>query len=134
MSCIEIGVLWLSVSLCHPDPAYQRLPGVWVGTLESGAGLKLMRAEFVRGRSGLTGVVHLEGTGDLTLLRAGESSRRVYLQTGTGADEFVFVGGFREGSIVGRADHAGKHSRFELHVDPSSRAAWPGPTQRRGRL
>jgi hypothetical protein len=115
MSCFELTVLWISISICRPEALPQRLPGAWVGTVESGGELKPLRAELVRGRSGLTGVLHLQGAGDLRLLRAGESSSRVCLETGTGGDEFVFVGVFREGSIVGHVEHAGERWPFELH-------------------
>jgi hypothetical protein len=123
MSCFEITVLWLSISVCRPDVLPQRLPGAWVGAVESGGERKPLRAALVRGRSGLTGVLRLEGAGDLRLLRAGESSSRVFLETGARGDEFVFVGVFREGSIVGHVDHAGEQWPFELH---RTRGGWRG--------
>ena len=116
MSCIEITVFWLAISVCRPEAAPRRLPGAWVGTVESHGERKLLRAEFVRRRSGLTGTLHLDGAGDLSLRRAGESSSRVLLETGTaGGDEVVFVGVFRRDSIVGRVDQAGEKLPFELH-------------------
>lgn len=116
MSCVEITVLWLAISVCRPEASPQRLPGAWVGAVESNGELKLLRAELVRGRSGLTGVLHLEGAGDFSLRRAGESSSRVCLETGTErGNELVLVGVFRGDSIVGRVDHAGEELRFELH-------------------
>jgi len=115
MNCVQITVALLSISVCHHEPSPQRLPGLWVGTLESGSELTVMRAEFFLGRSGLSGALHLEGAGDLTVLRAGENRSHVYLVTGSGDDEFVFVGVFREGAIVGRVLHAGVQLPFELH-------------------
>jgi hypothetical protein len=112
MSCIELTVVLLSISVCHPDASPRRLPGRWVGAWESGGELKLMRAEFVRGHWGWTGALHLEGAGDLPLLLAAESRKYVYLQT---RDDFAFAGVFRDGAIVGRVLHAGQHFPFELH-------------------
>ena len=120
MSCIEITLVLLSISICRPDTSIRRLPGAWVGTLESRGELKVIRAEFVRGRSGLTGAVHLEGEGELALLRAVESGSGVYLETRD--DDFVFVGSFREDSIAGRVHHAGEQFPFELRRMPGTRS------------
>jgi hypothetical protein len=104
MGCIEITVLVLSISICRPDVSPRRLPGRWVGAL----GSKALRAEL---GPGLNGAVHIEGTGELTVVRAGESSRRVYLET----DGLVFVGVLRNRSIVGRVYRGAEELPFELH-------------------
>jgi len=102
MSCIEIGVLLLSISVCRPDASPRRLHGTWVGTL----GQKVLRAEFTRG------ALYVEGAGELTVLRAGESSSRAYLEAG---DDFVLVGAFQGDTMVGNAYRAGEELPFELH-------------------
>lgn len=104
MACVEIAVFVLSISICHSDPAPRQLPGRWVGTLAS----KIVRAEI---GPGLTGAVHVEGAGDFDVIRAGESSRRVYLET----DQLVFVGTMRNRSIVGRVYRGREELPFELH-------------------
>ncbi|MCA1828504.1 MAG: hypothetical protein LC689_16390 [Myxococcales bacterium] len=126
MGCIEITVVVLSISICRPQARPQQLPGRWVGALES----RVLRAELTPGPTGLTGVLRLEGGRDLMVVRAGESSSRVYLET----DELVFVGVLRSGSIVGRVYRGSEELSFELHrdemtTDPprgrSSRRRWP---------
>jgi len=112
MNCIYLTVAFLSLSICHPEAPPQRLRGVWVGTLEVGGDLKFIRAEF---HSGVKGTLHLGGAGDLTLVRAGESSSHAYFEMRRGHDEFVFVGAFQKGSYPhsgahvrrGRTDHSG---------------------------
>ena len=79
-----------------------------------------MRAEFVRGRSGLTGAVHLDSEGDLALLRAVESGSGIYLETRD--EDFLFVGSFRGDSIAGRVHHAGEQFPFELRRMPGTRS------------
>jgi len=115
MSCVHLTLVFLSLSACHREATTRRLQGVWVGTLEAGGDLKFIRAEFVRAGSGATGVLHVAGGGDLTLVRAGESDEYVCFEMRRGDDEFVFVGAFREGSIVGRVHHAGEQVPFDLH-------------------
>lgn len=112
MNCIHLTVAFLSLSICHPEAPPQRLRGVWVGTLEVGGDLKFIRAEF---HSGVKGTLHLEGAGDLTLVRASESSSHAYFEMRRGNDEFVFVGAFREGSITGSVHHAGQQLPFALY-------------------
>jgi hypothetical protein len=115
MSCVHLTLFFLSLSICHQDAPPERLEGLWVGTLETGSDLQLIRAEFVGARSGVTGTVRLAGGGDLTLVRASESDRHVCFVMRRGGDEFVFVGALRKGSIGGRVLHAGKQMLFELH-------------------
>jgi hypothetical protein len=115
MHCIHFAVVFLSLSFCHQEAPPERLPGVWVGTLDSGEDLQFIRAEFVRARSGATGTLHLAGTGDLTLVKASESDGYVCFVIRRGDDEFVFVGVFLEESIIGRVLHGGEQVPFELH-------------------
>ena len=121
MHCIHLTVLFLSLSACHREAPPRRLPGLWVGTLKRGGNLKFIHAEFVRGRSGAGGVLHVAGTGELTLVKAGESDSHVCFVMRRGDDEFVFVGAFGDESIVGRVYHAGQQVPFELY------RAWPSP-------
>jgi len=122
MNCIHLIVAFLSLSACRREAPPGRLQGLWVGTLEVGGDLKLIRAEFARARSGMRGALHLAGAGDLLLVRASESSSHAYFEMRRGDDEFVFVGAFREESIVGRVHHGGEQVTFELHrtlrIDP----------------
>jgi len=112
MNCIYVTVAFLSLSICHPEAPPQRLRGVWVGTLEVGGDLKFIRVEF---QSGVKGTLHLEGAGDLTLVRAGESSSQAYFEMRRGHDEFVFVGAFQKGSFTGSVHHAGQQFPFALY-------------------
>jgi len=112
MNCTLLTVAFLSISVCHPDAPTQRLRGVWVGTLEVGGDLRFIRAEF---HSGMKGTLHLEGAGDLTLVRKSESSNHAYFEMRRGHDEFVFVGTFRVGSITGSVHHAGQQFPFALY-------------------
>jgi hypothetical protein len=112
MNCIQLTVVFLSLSACHPDAPPQRLRGVWVGTMEAGGDLKFIRAEF---HSGAKGTLHLQGAGDLTLVRASESGSHAYFEMRRGSDEFVFVGTLREGSITGSVHRAGQQLPFALY-------------------
>ena len=130
MGCIElILAALLSISICHPAPSYRRLPGRWVGTIESRGELKAVSAEFVRGDSGLTGALHVEGEGDLPLLRAGESRSRAWLEAG----ELVFVGAISEGAIVGSVLRGGEQTPFELHRAAAAEATASPPAARPAR-
>jgi hypothetical protein len=130
MNCIHLVVAFLSLSACHREAPPERLQGPWVGTLEMGGDLEFIRAEFARGRSGMKGALHLAGAGDLILVRASESDSHAYFEMRRGDDEFVFVGAFHEGSIVGRVHHAGEQMPFELHrtlrIDPRLLGAYAG--------
>jgi hypothetical protein len=127
MNCTYLTVAFLSLSICHPEAPPQRLRGVWVGTLEVGGDLKFIRVEF---RSGVKGTLHLEGAGDLTLVRAGESSSHAYFEMRRGLDEFVFVGAFQKGSFTGSVHHAGQQFHFALYrsleIDPRLLDAYAG--------
>jgi hypothetical protein len=109
MNCIHLTVAFFSLSACHQEAAPPRLQGVWVGTVEVGGDLKFIRADL------RSGVLHLAGAGDLTLVRASESGSHVYFEARREDDEFVFVGAIREEGIVGRVHHAGEQMPFELY-------------------
>jgi hypothetical protein len=115
MHCIHLALTFLSLSFCHREATPVRLPGVWVGTLDAGADLQFIRAEFVRGRSRATGTLHLAGRGDLTLIKASETDGYVCFVMSRGDDEFVFAGRLDEESITGRVLHDGEQVPFELH-------------------
>jgi hypothetical protein len=113
MNCIHLTLVFLSLSSCHQQLP-RRLPGIWVGTLRVSGEPRLVRAEFIPAGSGLTGTLHLEGAGDMNLVRASESDGSVGFEMSRGDEEIIFIGAFRAGSIVGRVHHAGEQMAFEL--------------------
>jgi len=111
MSCTEITVALISISICHPAASPGGLPGRWVGAVQWGGEVRAVRAEFVRGPAGVTGLIHVEGKGDLPLVEADESRNHVHLE----APGFIFLGSFQDDAITGLMLHAGQRLPFELH-------------------
>jgi|GEM_PF-2653743 len=126
------GVIFL-LSGCHGRKPSDPLEGLWIGTAEVGDDLLLMRAEFERTPTGLSGMLHVQATGELTLVSFSDSSGKVLLEMKRADEDFVVVAGLRQGALVGHLHRGPMRMPFRLHrivsVDPELLAAYTGTYQ-----
>ena len=118
---------------CHGQKPADSLDGLWVGTAEAGDDLLLMRAEFERTPTGLSAILHVQSAGELTLVSFSDSGGKLLLEMNRAGEDFVVVGGLRQGSLVGRLHRGPMEMPFRLHrtvkLDPQLLAAYVGTYQ-----
>ena len=101
--------LWAS----HREESSAQLEGQWVGTV--GDDFRFMRGEFATTWNGLSGRLHLQGSGELTLVKSRGIGNETLLEMKQGNERLVFTGHLTRDVMTGYVDWTDERMRFQIH-------------------
>jgi len=103
----------VSLSACGRGEPSEQLEGRWVGTF--GDDFQFMRAEFASSWKGQSGSLHLQGAGELSLVKSRRNGDEIVLEMKRGDEKVIFNGRATRDVMIGDLNWALGRTRFQLH-------------------